>query len=519
MKTSIHTERQNELNEAKTNTYDVAIIGGGINGCAIARELALRGLNVILVEKKDIASGTSSASSKLAHGGIRYLEQGHFSLVRESCIERKRLVENAPHLVKPLPFILPVYKSSPFSLFKIRIGLWLYDKISFSSQLIPHKILNKAETINIAPHLNQKELIGSGLYYDAQLLDARLCIETAIQAKSFGATILNYVEATAFQTQSNTIQSITVNDHILNQTINIKAKLFINTTGPWTDILLKKLSNQNRPILRPSSGIHIVTKSLHSSHAFVLKAKSDNRVFFVMPWKGLSLIGTTDKEFKENPDNARVNESDIEYLIKETNQLFPNQKIKRADVISSFIGIRPLLNQEKGSVGSVSREEKIIKDHNLLSLVGGKYTTFRHIAEKVAKTVHNELNLPGKFQSKTENLSFWGGKIKNINQFIASNYQKEKNKFQINETIYKNIIQRYGVAYQTVLNILSEKTEYCETIENSNNYWGEIIYTIRFEMAKKVDDFTRRRTTLQLEYNLSQETLQKIENLFNQELS
>jgi glycerol-3-phosphate dehydrogenase len=518
MPLSILEKRNKRLQDAQNRHFDVAIIGGGINGAAIARELSLRGYDVILLEKNDLASGTSSASSKLAHGGIRYLEQGHISLVKESCKERRRLLDNAPHLVKPLPFILPIYKTSPFSRLKIRIGLWIYDYISFNSNIKPHKMLSKAETLALEPTLKEEGLLGAGLYYDAQMDDARLCIETALQAQDFGATILPYCEVKKIHTNNKIVTHIDIHDTVLDTSFKINATLFINTSGPWTDSILEKIDPRAGKKLRPSKGIHIVTKPITSQHAVVLRTESDNRVFFIMPWKGHSLIGTTDTDFNENADTVKVTQEDINYLLSETNRRFPKAGLSKEDIYSSFAGIRPLLKKRSGNIGSVSREEKIIKTNNLFSLIGGKYTTYRVMAEKLAKEVTKELG-GKKFKSLTKSLPLFGGEIKNIPHYIDTYYLAEKDFYSVEKEIYAAIVTRYGSAYSTVLHTLKEHPSYTELLTGTNVYKGEVIYSIRYELALKPNDFLRRRTTLALEKGYSEACKKEVDELFKKELS
>jgi glycerol-3-phosphate dehydrogenase len=354
------TESSHRGEQGGDKTFDVVVVGGGINGASVTRELALRGLKVLLLEKNDFASGTSSASSKLIHGGLRYLEQFRFRLVFESCRERRLLLQNAPHLVKPLEFILPIYIGRGRPAWQIRLGMWVYDSMALFRNIHPHRWLNRAELLKREPALNPQGLVGGAVFYDAQMDDRKLCLAVIEQAKSLGAQAFNFTPVTA----------ITENGAVTPKGI-FSAKVYVTATGPWSD---------DAKNLR--KGVHIVARKLTQGEAILAQAKRDNRVFFVMPWGDRSLIGTTDTPFRGSPDNVPVEAEDIDYLLSETNLALPGANLTPNDVLSSFAGVRPL------ATGGDSREERIIQHSaNQVSLVGGKYTTFRAVGEKLAERV------------------------------------------------------------------------------------------------------------------------------------
>lgn len=375
--------------------FSVIIMGGGINGAGCARELALRNVSCALFEKGDFASGTSSASSKLVHGGLRYLEQFQFGLVRESLHERKRLLKNAPHLVKPLPFLLPIYIDSPVGKWKMRLGLTFYDLFSWGDGMPRHKWLSKAECAKIAPELRQEGLIGAFRYYDAQMDDARLCLECILQAQSWGASVHNYTEIVRADEQEGK-RVVHVRDVITGEFAEHTCDVLVNTAGCWTDEFFTK----NPPLLRPSKGVHLVLDEPAKPQAFLLRA-SDKRVFFSMPWQGKTLIGTTDTEYSGAPDKVEVEPSDIAYLQQSLRRTFPGSTDR---ILATFAGLRPLLNST-GSTYKLSREEIVLQEGaTLVSLLGGKYTTFRAMTERLCKVLHNMLALPGTFKSLSRDL-------------------------------------------------------------------------------------------------------------------
>lgn len=494
---------------------DYLIIGGGINGVAIARELSLRQQQVMLVEQSDIGSGTSSASSKLAHGGLRYLEQLHFKLVRRSCIERDLLIQNSPHLVKPLPFLIPIYSHSTFSRFQIKCGLTLYDLLSGHRRIHPHMMLSAKETLAKEPDLNPKGLLGAGLYFDAQMDDARLCIEIAKQAQQYGAIISNYTKAEILHKQGEKLHSATIVNTLTGKKTLVKAKFFINTTGPWATEVHNKINAKSSPLIQKSKGIHIVVKRMTHHHAILIRSKQDNRVFFVIPWKNHSLIGTTDTPFNDAPDTVRITQNEIDYLIEETNRIFPKVPLKTSDIISTFAGIRPLIKQNKTSMSSISREEKSIKHHNALSVIGGKYTTFRYIAEKVAKDILQDKN----FQSLTHDLPSYGGDLISTDELLRQNIAIESKLYGCSKSTLAHVIEHYGSAYPHVLSYIYSTKDGRKQLGNTPHFKGEIRYAIHEEFAKTALDFLRRRTAILLSETNGLSCLEEILNCFSSELN
>ena len=359
--------------------YDVIIIGGGINGAGIARELAFRNISVLLLEKNQFASGTSSASSKLAHGGLRYLEKGDFHLVKEALRERHYLLKSKPDLVKPIPFLFPVYKNDKRPPWMIRIGVWLYDFLAGKYVIEKSKWLTPEETLALEPTLKKENLLGAARYWDAQMDDKQVCLSTLQEAITHGAMAYEHTEVIHINAPS-----VTTKNSITHETKKYHAKIIINATGPWTDTVLK---SKNR-LLKPSKGIHIITKKLTHSHAIVVTNHIDNRIFFVIPWKEKSLIGTTDTEYPGDMNDLHVTEDEIHYLITEINQQFPHSPLTRNDVIESFAGVRPLRKETS------SREHAIIHhSENFISIIGGKFTTYRAISEEVATLICQKLKL------------------------------------------------------------------------------------------------------------------------------
>jgi glycerol-3-phosphate dehydrogenase len=369
-------------NRLQNRTFDLLVIGGGIHGAGVARDAALRGLSVALIEKNDFASATSSATSKLIHGGLRYLEGGHIKLVRESCRERALWLKLAPHLVKPLPILFPVY--APESPAKIRIGMMLYDALAAFQNVQRHKMLSASETLQLAPEISPKNLRAAALFYDATMDDARFCIEILRSAADAGAVCVNYIELIAFN-----FGKARVRDKISGDEFEIRAKNFVNAAGPWVESIAKlnAPADGSRVKLRPTKGIHIVLpRQFSHANAVFWLARRDRRLIFCRPFaENLSLLGTTDTDFRGNFDEIYADDADILYLLDEFSTQFPQKTARKSDIIATFAGVRALLDGDSRKPPSaVSREHRVVVHGNgLISIAGGKYTTFRAVAEKI----------------------------------------------------------------------------------------------------------------------------------------
>jgi glycerol-3-phosphate dehydrogenase len=373
-----------DLSTLSGQFFDILVIGGGIFGAGVARDAALRGLRVGLIEKSDFASGTSSRSSKLIHGGFRYLQQHDFRLVFEACRERSILQHIAPHLVRPLPFLFPVYKGGPNSLMKLRLGMSLYDGLALYRNIARHKTLSAKRARYVEPALAQSGLRGAVSFYDCQEDDARFCVEHILHATELGATCLNYCTLTGFVTREDRIVAANVRDAISGEAFEIGARVFINAAGPWVE-QINALTPFDADAVRlsPTKGVHLVVPRLTQEHAIAFHARSDGRVLFILPWGEYSLIGTTDTDFTGDPGHVRADLADVEYLLTEARALFPDANLSEADVVTTIAGVRSLLASTVASPSGRTREHRILRQgRNLLSIAGGKFTTYRLIAQQ-----------------------------------------------------------------------------------------------------------------------------------------
>jgi glycerol-3-phosphate dehydrogenase len=392
------------LTELARAPLDLLIIGGGINGAGIAREAALRGLRVGLVDKGDFGSGTSSRSSKLIHGGLRYLELGDLRLVFEACQERDLLRRRlAPHLVRPMPFLFPVYAGDSRGLLAISAGLWLYDILATFRNIRWHRRLSRRATLALEPGLRGQGLRGAGLYYDCWTDDARLTLETILSARIEGAIVCNYVAVTALRKRAGRIEGAAVRDVISGQTVDVTASVVVNATGPWVDAIRTLDDPAAAPLLRLTKGVHIVVPrdrvGIGNRHAVVLRAPADRRVMFAIPWGEQVLVGTTDTDHSGAPDSVQADRGDVEYLLDAVNHQFPAAALGAEDVVSAFAGLRPLVapaDTQSASPSAVSREETIVTSPSgLVSLAGGKLTTYRRVAISVVNEVVAALHVRG----------------------------------------------------------------------------------------------------------------------------
>jgi glycerol-3-phosphate dehydrogenase len=364
---------------------DLLVVGGGIVGGAIARDAALRGLSVALIEKRDFGSGTTAASTRLIHGGLRYLEIFDFGLVRESLRERQVLLNTAPHLVRPLLFLAPVYRTSPWSPSRLRLGLTLYDLLSWGRSVPSHQWLSRDRVLQEEPGLDPAGLLGGGTYYDAQVdLPERLCLEYVLQAFDQGAWVANYARAERFLKEGSAVAGVQATDLESGAPWELRAEITVNAAGPWADDLAERASTRDHR-LRLTKGVHLVMPSF-TQHAVVLRARSDGRLFFAVPWLGYTLLGTTDTDYRGDLDHVPTAEEDARYLLAEASHAFPN--LGRLGVNSATAGLRALVPSRAAEESATSRKDRVV-DHaaegvpGLISVLGGKITAARHIAERV----------------------------------------------------------------------------------------------------------------------------------------
>jgi glycerol-3-phosphate dehydrogenase len=493
---------------------DVLVVGGGITGAGIARDAARRGLSVALVEMNDLAYGTSSRSSKLIHGGLRYLEHYEFSLVFESVSERRILQDIAPHLVSPLGFLFPVYKRAKRQLWLINAGMWLYDGLSLFRSPKIHKNLKPREIAEIEPALDQTGLKGAPLYYDCATDDARLTLETALDAVNCGAVVCSWAKVTSFlKTQNGRVRGAVVKDELSGELKEIEARAVINATGPWTDqtiAMSRPLSTGS--ILRPTKGIHIVVdqKKLPLSNAVVCFHPTDSRVLFAIPWGDRTYLGTTDTDFSGDPGAVAATRDDVDYLIDASNSHFPRNKLTRDDVISTWAGVRPLMAPEgEGAEGmresSVSREHQIlIGQEGLITIAGGKLTTYRRMAAEVVDTAarlleleRGAIDLAAPHTGKEPLPGAVGWPEDDDHKKVAEDVEKAGHP-RVPEDVARHLADTYGMrALDLARTIARGDARLAERLSSGRpEVLAQVDWAVQSELAATVCDVMMRRTQL-----------------------
>lgn len=497
--------RRKALNAFRTETFDVLVIGGGITGATVARDAAYRGLKVALVDKNDFAFGTSSRSSKLIHGGLRYLENMEFKLVFEALSERALLLKTAPHLVRPLPFYFPVYEGAKPGLGLLSLGMWLYDSLSLFRTPGFHKRLNRMQFVQDIPFLNSKSLKGGFRYYDASMWDDRMVIEVLRSASEEGVQAANYVEAVSPIWDGDKIEGFKVRDRLEGgEDIHLQAKHIIVCAGPWTDEVggLLGPAGKWRPVLKPSLGIHLVFDwtRIPLPGAVVMAHPLDGRISFVMPRRdlgpGVTIVGTTDTPAPKDIGTDIAPQADIRYLLDLLNQFFPSLALKDSDILSHYVGVRPLVHPYQGesvTLQKVSREHHIDRGPGgVVWAAGGKYTTARTMAAEIV-----EFTLKDTRYVKSTQLPF--------NQDVTHKKIRiaRENAQGLGLVIDEKLWEEYGAE---ALEIAKSKPE-VDRIVGPNRpsdppgfplLLEQCWFHIRHGMVLKPEDFIRRRVPLHL---------------------
>jgi glycerol-3-phosphate dehydrogenase len=455
--------------------FDLIIVGGGIIGAGIARDAALRGLRVGLLEKHDFGSGTTAGSTRLIHGGLRYLEMLDLRLVRTDLRERETLLRIAPHLVKPLEFLIPFYGRSLFFRAKLRAGMLLYDALSFDKGLPNHRFLSAAEIRQAEPQLNERGLQGAASYWDAQVSSPeRLCLENLIEARECGAVTLNYAEVTGALSAGDAIAGVRVRDVLEGGEAEVRGRVVVNASGPWFDRVAVRLGPHPRQLVRTTKGIHLACDAV-TRRGVVLFSKIDQRLFFVIPLLGYSWIGTTDTDFPDDPAIARATPEDADYLIRSASQFYP--ALRSGGIFWSNAGVRALIKR-KGTESSLSRVHRITEGApGLVWVLGGKMTGYRAIAEEVTDLVCRKLGAGGR--SKTAELPLPGARATTGAETPV------------------HLRSLYGSRAAELLRLAGTDPRLCERLAPEYpDIAAQVVFAVRTEQCLRVSDFLLRRSLL-----------------------
>jgi len=493
--------RAERLRGLATEAFDMLIIGGGVTGAGAARDAALRGLRVALVEREDFASGTSSRSSRLIHGGVRYLEHGHLGLVFESSIERMRLLRLAPHLVRPLAFTWPVYKGARIPRWKLNAGLMLYDALALFRNVKAHRGFNARQVLEAEPHLLPDGLKGGACYYDAATDDARLTFVNALAASEAGAVVLNHASVHRLVIEEGKARGAVVVDHLSGQELIVRARAIVNATGPWSDEI-RKLESQGEaaPSVRGSKGVHIAVprERLGNRNALTLLSPVDGRVMFVLPAGKHAIIGTTETATRAHPAEVRASEADVEYLLASANAFFPQANLVRADVVSAWAGIRPLVARgysNSGGAGSASREHLIdVSPSGVIAISGGKLTTYRVMARDVVNAVERQLGVPHR-KSNTETLPLPGGELRSVDAELQTALAETGN-----AEVALHLVRAYGSRWRQVWGLTREEVSLGRPLVEGLPYLrAEAAHGVTHELVHTLADLLIRRLKVAFE--------------------
>lgn len=505
--------------------FDVIVIGGGISGASVAYEAATRGLKVALLEKKDFSWATSAATSKMIHGGLRYLVNGEVRLVRESLRERRVLENIAPNYVYPQP-IMMMHHKKPLKNNKrvVKVGMLLYDALSYDKnrtwdpcKRIPaHKTISRREVLRQEPHVRAEGLAGASVFCDCMsIFPERLTLAFIKSAVAHGAKAANYAKVEGFLMDAgNRVAGVKVKDLLTGEVHDIAGTVTVNCGGPWADLLLDmaKPDGKDAPMLRRSEGIHIITaKRLLSGQYIVGSMTPSGRHFFLIPWRNHTLIGTTDKPFNGNPDDYRVTRESIMELIDDVNRSFGDGKLSYEDVKHTYGGLRPLVEKETRETYTSSRKYEIYDNKDagldgLITVEGGKYTTSRQLAENCLKIVAVKLGRDlGK--SVTNKKFLTGCEIKDLNFFMNEARTQDNG---LSPATLEYLARNYGTEYKEIAKLAREDQALSETLNDDGEIQAQVVYAARNEMARTLSDIVMRRTGIGTLGNPGEEVLRKV---------
>lgn len=481
--------------------FDLVIIGGGINGASIARDAALRGYSVALFEQEDFGFGTSSRSSRLIHGGLRYLEHGKVRLVFESLSERTCLARMARHLVRPLPFVFPAYTGQQ-RLITLELGLWIYDALAMFRNYRAHEDLTVDEVSEHIAGIQREGLKGGVLYYDYQTNDARLVLENILAAQTAEAQVFSYAEVEAVERSTQKPHTIWVRDKISGERFSVPSRVIICAAGPWTDHVLALMGES--AWLQPTKGVHLVLSPgcLPLKAALVMRHPRDARILFAIPDGTRTIIGTTDTDFTGDPKSITTTSEDVDYLLQAARYYFPRASIAAKDIISTWAGVRPLLKQgEVKNPSAVSREHKIATTPDGLAIIaGGKLTTYRRMASECMEEVTKLIAMRGgrllSHSPNTHRLPLPGAEgITNEND-LEQLIQRISSEIE-SETTARHLVHIYGTRVLQLIPLLQENPLLATSIDEAlPNIWAEVVFAARMEMALSIADVFQRRTQI-----------------------
>lgn len=496
-------DRNKQFNKLRATEYDLLIIGGGITGAGIALDAVTRGMSVALIEMQDFSAGTSSRSTKLVHGGLRYLEHLELGLVREVGREREIVHNNAAHIVIPEKMILPIIEDGNLGEFTTSLALYVYDFLAGVKKTEQKKMLTKEDTIKIIPLIDSSILKAGALYYEYKTDDSRLTIEVLKKSADHGVICLNYVKAESFLYENKKVKGVEAKDVLSGETIKIFAKNIVNATGPWVDKLRKKDNSLKGKRIHHTKGIHIVfdKQRLPINHALYFDT-GDKRMVFAIPRQDIIYVGTTDTDYKRSLENPDITKEDVLYLISAVNKIAPTVNLELKDVKSAWSGLRPLIHEEGKDPSELSRKDEIFhSESGLISIAGGKLTGYRIMAKNIVKIVAKRLSEKEDREfpkCQTKNLRLSGGEfpfypdMSSLINFADQKYDEVKHT-GISINSFKRLFYRYGM---NIDKVSAKAFDYYSEIRDTKSAWlkSELYYTVNYEAIVTLSDFFIRRT-------------------------
>lgn len=498
----VSRSREEAIRRLKTTGYDLLVIGGGITGANIARDAALRGFTTACIDKNDWAFGTSSRSSKLIHGGLRYLEMFEFQLVFEAQRERRRLLLNAPHLVHPQAFTFPIYKGDKNGIFLIGSGLWLYDILALFRNVQNHGMYLKDKSLELEPGLDESRLKATGVFYDCSTDDARLTLEIMLSAIQDGADCANYSQVIDLLKKGGKVAGARVRDVLTGGEFDVEARAVVNASGAWGDEVCRLDEPDAPEKLQLTKGSHIMVKRdrAHTNYALPVVSPVDDRLMFVIPRGDYSLIGTTDIYYHGDPDKPYATNDEVEYILEAVNVALPRAGVEKSDIISTYSGLRPLVMTEGGedvAASSVSREHRIYHSRSgMATISGGKLTTGRSMAQEmvdsVALTLLKQFGIKAKTGCITKNNPILGTPKEDTEARVRA----LAGKVELDDDILEGLFKQ-GTAALEVLAMIGEDASLSERLSpEAPHIMAQVKFAAEREMARSVDDFLVRRTEI-----------------------
>ena len=488
-------ERSSRIQDLKHFSFDVLVVGGGITGAGIALDAAARGFSVALVDMQDFAAGTSSRSTKLIHGGLRYLKQLEVKIVAETGKEREIVFRNSRNITKSRPMLLPIYQKGTYGKYSTSAGLLVYDLLAGVKHAERREMLTKEQTAELEPLLKKDRLKGGGHYVEYQTDDARLTIEVLKKAAEKGALCLNYIKCEQFNFENDQIVGAVLSDQLSGERFSVSASMVVNASGPWVDELQKKVISDDKKQLHITKGVHIVVdQSIFPLQQAIYFDNSDGRMLFAIPRDNKTYVGTTDTFYSDDKKNPVATEEDIHYIIDAVDEIFPSVQLQRKHVESTWAGIRPLIAQEGKNASEISRKDEVWETvPGLLTIAGGKLTGYRQMAEVVVDRIDDKLDKASIKHCETKDIAVSGSDFvddETLDRFIDEQAARAV-KFGLTSQQGARIASFYGrnsdVVFQLAHAISAEDNELPISLR------AEILYSIQHEMVTSPSDFFIRR--------------------------